>query len=171
MIFTKTFLRDRLLPNKRHRDEENPGCRFSQNRWLPAHCAIHKDSTDQPCFERRSHGAATNQIASPGSLLRLSFQRNPVALVRLHRSGLMVGRTRCRKRTQRIEFLRVGILLPYDAKTKTSVDGQSVARRNYAALDVSHTPSGRWPDAGRPCRAGTMDRVGNCGATAKKTRE
>ena len=171
MIFTKTFLRDRLLPNKRHRDEENPGCRFSRNRWLPAHCAIHKDSADQPCFERRSHGAATNQITSPGSLLRLSFQRNPVALVRLHRSGLMVGRPRCRKRTQRIEFFRVGILLPYYAKTKTSVDEQSVARRNYAALEVSLTPCGRWLDAGRPCRAGTMDRVGNWGATAKKTRE
>ena len=73
--------------------------------------------------------------------------------------------------TQRIEFFRVGILLPYYAKTKTSVDEQSVARRNYAALEVSLTPCGRWLDAGRPCRAGTMDRVGNWGATAKKTRE
>ena len=82
-----------------------------------------------------------------------------------------LAETRCRTRTPRAEFLGVGILLSCDATAKTSMDGQSVARRDHAAMEVSPTASGRRPDAGRPCRAGTMDRVRNCRPNAKKTRE
>ena len=98
-------------------------------------------------LERRSRGTTANQITYQGGLLRLPFQRNSLAVVHLRRPDLMVGRTRCRTRTPRTEFLGVGILLPHDPKTKASVDGQSAARRKHAALELSHTPSGRRPDA------------------------
>jgi hypothetical protein len=176
-IFTRTFLRDRSLQSKRldnlrardaHQGEENPDHRCDRHRWLSADRAIHNDPEDQPPVERRSRGTPANQIASQGSLLRLSFQRNPVALVYLHRSGLMIGRARCRARTPRTEFLGVGILLCHDAKTKTAVDGQSVERRNHATLDLSHTASRHWPHAERLDGAGTMDRGGNSQPTGEK---
>ena len=110
-----------------------------------------------------------SQIPSQGSLLRLPFQRNPVALVHLRRSGLMVGRARCGTRTPRAEFLGVGILLSRDPTTKASVDGQSVARRKHAAVELSHTPSGRRPDAERLGRVGTMDRGGDSQPTGPET--
>ena len=142
-IITRTFLRDRSLQSKSldslrtgdaRQGEENHDYRRHRLRQLSAGRAIRNDPADQPAVERRSPSTTPSQIPSQGSLLRLPFQRNPVALVHLHRSGLMVGRARCRTRTPRAEFLGVGILLSCDATAKTSMDGQSVARRDLAAL-------------------------------------
>src|SRR5882724_4882808 len=179
-IFTRTSLRDRSLQSKRldsrrtrdaRQGEENSDHCCDRARRLSAGRAILNDPADQPAVERRSPSTTPSQIPSQRSLLRLPFQRNPVALVHLRRSDLMVGRTRCGTRTPRTEFLGVGILLPHDPKTKASVDGQSVARRKHAALELSHTASGRRPDAERLDRVGKMDRGGDSQPTGTRNRE
>ena len=86
-----------------------------------------------PPVERRSRGTTANQITYQGSLLRLPFQRNPVALVHLRRSDLMVGRTRCGTRTPRLNFSEWGSYYPTTQKRKLQwMDG--ALREERAAL-------------------------------------
>jgi len=78
-------------PANARQDKENSDHRWNRNRWLSGDRPIQNDPTDQPSIERRSRGAAANQDVSQACLLRLSLQRNPMALVLLHRSNFMVG--------------------------------------------------------------------------------
>lgn len=129
--------------------------------------AIHEPGAHQPAAAagrrhlRHQSAAAANRGAAARSVLRLSFGRNPVAVVWPRRAGVVAGRRGCERRAGAAELFR---LAARAARTRSQAAGANERRtglQGHAAGQIHGAASGS-PD--HRCPTPGIDPVGGCGS-------
>jgi hypothetical protein len=94
-------------------DEENIEMDFRRARRGVRAVAIHEPAAHEPAgragtrFDGHQPAAPANRGAAAQRVLRLSFPRNPVAVVQPHRAGVVAGGKRCHARARTAGFFRL----------------------------------------------------------------
>ncbi len=117
------------------------------------------DRPDQPAIAGHAFAFTPDRGETQTRLLRLSFQRDPLALVQPRRPCFVVHRSRCDARAKGSELLRMGELLPGDPATKARMDGALAARGEDAAVVVQADAPRRASYRSRCSGAAGLDRI------------